>query len=189
MRRAAIAVTVLAGCHFHRDTNAPGLTDVENPPADRTAGRVEPADPGEEMLAINPGVLAGGGGREASPEGFGEFGVEVSVVRGSNERSHIEDGFFTYPLRGVGAALGWSALRLTDEDPEVGPLYAEAYVFRLPWAAGGGWAVNPADGDHGPQLFVAGMSLYIRGRYLFDDGAEITAGFQGKIPFVWVWSR
>jgi hypothetical protein len=189
VRCAAILLAGLAGCHFHRDTNAPGLSDVDSPPTDRTAARVEPGDPGEHMLAINPGVLAGGGGREASPEGFGEFGVEVSVVRGWNQRSHVEDGFFTYPLRGVGAALGWSALRLSEEDPEVGPLYAEAYAFRLPWMAGAGWAWNPDRGDHGPQVFVAGMSLYLRGRYLAEDGAEITAGFQGKLPLVWVWSR
>jgi hypothetical protein len=179
----------LAGCHFHRDTNAPGLTDVESPPADRTAARIEPGDPGENMLAINPGVLVGGGGRESSPQGFGEIGVEVSVVRGSNDSSHLEDGLFSYPLRGVGAALGWSALRITDQEPEMGPLYAEAYGFRMPWLGGAGWAWNPDTGDHGPQVFVAALSLYVRGRTLADDGGEITAGFQGKLPLVWIWSR
>ncbi len=189
MRRALLLLLALAGCHFHRDSNAPGLADVGNPPPDRTAARVEPEDPGEHMLAINPGVLAGGGAREASPQGFGEFGVEVSVVRGWSQRSHGEDGFFTYPVRALGAAVGWSALRLTDEDPEMGPLYAEVYGFEIPFAAGGGWAWNPADGDHGPQVFVTAMSLYLRGRYLVDDGAELTLGFQGKLPLVWVWSR
>lgn len=189
MRTAVLIVAALAGCHFHRDTNAPGHTDVDNPPADRAAARVEPADPGEEMLAVNPGILAGGGGRAASPQGFGELGVEVSVVRGVNETSHIEDGFFTYPRQGAGGALGWSALRLTGEDPEMGPLYLETYYFRLPWGAGGGWAWNPQNGDHGPQAFLFGASLYLRARYLFDDGGELTAGFQGKLPLVWVWSR
>jgi hypothetical protein len=189
--RRALAVTVaLAGCHVHRDTNAPGLSDVENPPADPAAARVAPGDPGEEMLAINPGVLAGGGGRTAAPHGFGEFGVEVSLVRGSSPTSHREDDFFVYPLRGVGAALGWSALELSDTDPAVGPLYGEAYAFRLPWGAGGGWAWNPATGDHGPQAFVSLAWVYLRGRYLVDDDSgELTIGFQGKIPIVWVWSR
>lgn len=82
MKRAlSFVLLLLPGCarHFHRDTNAPGITDVENPPADREAARVEPSDPGEEMLAVNPGVLAGGGAREASPHGFGELGVEVNI--------------------------------------------------------------------------------------------------------------
>lgn len=192
MRRAlSFVLLLLPGCarHFHRDTNAPGTTDVENPPADREAARVEPGDPGEEMLAVNPGVLAGGGAREASPNGFGELGVEVSVVRGSSPSSHSEDGFFVYPVRGAGAALGWSALRFAKDVTEVGPLYGEIYAHRELSAAGGGWAWNPATGDHGPQAFVTLTSLYLRGRYLFEEGGEVTLGVQLKLPQVWVWSR
>jgi hypothetical protein len=72
---------------------------------------------------------------------------------------------------------------------EVGPLYAEVYAHRELSAAGGGWAWNPHTGDHGPQAFVTLASLYLRGRYFFDDGAEVTLGVQLKLPQVWVWSR
>jgi len=190
-RRFCLGLLLVAGCnkHFHRDTNAPGLSDVENPPADRAVARVEPGDPGEEMLAVNSGILAGAGARKASPHALGEFGLEVSVVRGVNPSSHVEDGFFVYPMVAAGAALGWSALRLTDGDAAVGPLYAEVYAWREFAAAGGGWTWNPDTGDHGPQAFVSYLSLYLRGRLMADDGGEITAGFQGKLPIVWVWSR
>ena len=189
MRRALFLVLALAACHHHRDSNAPGISDIEVPPADRTVARIDPEDPGENMLAVNPGLLAAGGARKDSPHALGEFGPEISVVRGSTPRSHSEDGFFIYPLVGVGAALGWSALRVNGGDADLGPLYAEVYRVEDGFAAGGGWSWNPADGDHGPQLFGTIMGFYVRARYLFDDGGELTAGLQIKVPTVWVWSR
>lgn len=189
MRRALALLLALAGCHHHRDTNAPGISDIENPPADPAAARVAPEDPGENMLAVNPGILAAGGARKRSPHALGEFGPEVSLVRGSSPRSHSEDGLFVFPLTGIGAALGWSALRVNGGDAELGPLYAEVYRVDDGMAAGGGWSWDPSDGDHGPQLFATMMGFYLRGRYLFDDGGEITAGLQLKVPVVWVWSR
>jgi len=187
--RRAIVLLSLAACHHHRDTNAPGISDIEVPPADRTAAHVDPEDPGENMLAVIPGVLAAGGMRKDSPHALGEFGPEVSIVRGASPRSHSEDGFFVYPMTGIGGALGWSALRVNGGDADLGPLYAEIYRVDEGVAAGGGWSWNPADGDHGPQLFVTSLGFYLRGRYLFDDGGEITAGLQIKVPVVWVWSR
>ena len=92
-------------------------------------------------------------------------------------------------MTGIGGALGWSALRVNGGDADLGPLYAEIYRVDEGVAAGGGWSWNPADGDHGPQLFVTSLGFYLRGRYLFDDGGEITAGLQIKVPVVWVWSR
>ena len=189
MRRALLALLALAACHHHLDTNAPGISDIEVPPADRTVSHVYPEDPGENMLAVDPGILAAGGFRKDSPHALGEFGPEISVVRGANPVSHREDNFFVYPLTGVGAALGWSALRVNGGDADLGPLYAEVYRVDTGFAAGGGWSWNPADGDHGPQLFGTMMGFYLRARYLFDAGGEITAGLQIKVPVVWVWSR
>jgi hypothetical protein len=189
-----LALALLAtACHWHRDTNAPGHIEVAAPPPPGTY-RVEPRDPGEHMLALNPGLLFGGGARAKRPRSFGELGLEVSVNRGENERSHQEDGLFIYPQRGFGGSLGWSFLHLSDDLAggtrlDGGPLYAEAHVFRLPFIAGGGYAVNPFTGDHGPQLFGALAMMYLRARYMFDAGAEITLGAQFKLPFVRVWSR
>ncbi len=189
MRRALLFAVALAACHRHRDSNAPGNSDIEVPPADRTIARVEPEDPGENMIAVNPGILAAGGARKHSPHALGEFGPEISVVRGTSPVSHREDNFFIYPVAGVGAALGWSALRLSGGDADVGPLYGEVYRVDTGFAAGGGWSWNPSDSDHGPQLFATFLGFYLRARYLFDAGGEITAGLQIKIPVVWVWSR
>ncbi|HUS63318.1 MAG TPA: hypothetical protein VMZ28_02205 [Kofleriaceae bacterium] len=195
MKRLAAAALLLAACaHRHRDTNAPGIQDIEAPPPDLTNHQpIEPQDPGERMLTINPGVLAGGGGRSASPHGFGEFGVEVTVNGGESPGSHAEDNFVVYPAEGFGATLGWSALRLLDDpgddDAQVGPFYAEVQGFEFPYAGGVGYAVDPWHGQHGPQVFVFLLSGYLRARYLWDEGTEVTLGFQLKLPKVWVWSR
>lgn len=194
-RLAVIAALAVACAHRHRDTNAPGIQDVEAPPPDLARHEViEPADPGEEMLTVNPGVLGGGGGRAAEPHGFGEVGVEVTVNRGWSPHSHAEDNFVVYPAAGYGASLGWSALRVFDHpgagaDAEPGPLYAEVQGFEFPYAGGVGYAVDPWHGQHGPQAFLFLMSGYLRARYLWDEGIEVSLGIQLKLPKVWVWSR
>jgi len=185
-----------AGCrHVHRDTNAPGIIDVRTPPRDPAGTpRVRPADPGERMLTVNPGVFWGAGPQTAEPHGFGELGAEVTINLGENDRSHYEDDFFVYPQRGVGASLGWSAVHIDlaedgSGEARLGPIYAEAQIFRLPWIVGGGLAVDPFDGDAGVQVFGAFTTLYARARYLVDGGAELAIGIQLKLPFVRVWSR
>ena len=193
--RLVTAALLLAACgHRHRDTNAPGIHEIETPPPDLASHEpIEPADPGERMVTVNPGVLGGGGGRAASPHGFGELGVELTVNRGESPGSHAEDNFFVYPAVGYGASIGWSALRLFDDpgddDAQVGPLYAEVQGFELPYAGGVGYAVDPWHGHHGPQAFIFLMSGYVRARYYWDDGIEVTLGLQLKLPKVWVWSR
>src|SRR5690606_41771660 len=86
-------------------------TRAARPPPGAPAGapRGRPADPGERMLTVNPGVFWGAGPQTAEPHGFGELGAEVTINLGENDRSHYEDDFFVYPQRGVGASLGWSA--------------------------------------------------------------------------------
>ena len=198
MTRAALALLLVAvvACHRHRDTNAPGLLHVETPPPDPTSREpMIPGDPGEHMLTINPGILAAGGARNSAPNGFGEFGVEVTVNRGETPYSHGGDSLFVYPLHGWGATAGWSALRLFegsagDTDAQVGPLYAEVQAMDFPWAGGVGYAVDPLRGHHGPQVFTFLMLGYVRARYLVDsDDLEVSLGVQLKLPRVWVWSR
>lgn len=197
----AAALVLIAGCRFHRPNNAPGLIDVTAAPSEPKQRKAEPGDPGERMLAVNPGVLAGGGAKTQKPHGFGEFGIEVSVNWGENERSHYGDDFFVYPYDGYGATIGWSAIRLerSSVDPEqvnpgrnelvVGPIYGEVHMHAMPWGGGVGWAVDPSSGDTGPQVFGYLSTLYVRGRYLFDQGAELSFGIQAKWPLVWIWSR
>ena len=153
------------------------------------------------MLAGNLGVLAGGGAKTRRPRGFGEFGLELSVNLGETERSHKGDDFLVYPLDGYGATLGWSLLRLErvlgeeetgtpgDDVARLGPLYAEVHTHQMPFGGGGGWAWDPDIGDHGPQAFAYLSTLYVRGRYLVDRGAELSVGMQLKWPLVWIWSR
>lgn len=189
-----IALSVLAtGCaamRFHRDRNAPGHIDVATPGPD--TGLERPRDPGENMIAVNPGVLAAAGGRGSDPHFVSELSVEVAVNVGTSERSHFEDDFIIHPHQGIGGVIGWSLLRglgASDADYDLGPVYVEVQLFRPLHGAGVGYAVDPARSDHGPQVNAFAGPLFVRGRYLFDGGVELQIGLQLKLPIVWVWSR
>ena len=195
---AALAALALAApaCHFDRDTNAPGLSDVATAPRDLSRHQPEPpADPGEEMIALTPGLMMGGGVRGRSPHGFGDFGVEIGLNQGENPRSHREDDFLVYPLSGRGVILGWSFLRLDDDSggtrARIGPLYLEGQMYRQLTGGGLGVAVDPRTGATGPELNVWFWSLFARTRYLWGQGGgfEATFGWQLKIPVTWVHSR
>lgn len=203
MARALISTTaallaMTAACaqlRFHRDTNAPGITDVENPPA--TAQRqhaqvTAPEDPGEHMLTINPGVYGALGGHLDQPQGqrmLGVGGVELTLNRGCSPRSHYEDGLFVYPFDGNGLSVGWNLLQAGNGDVDVGPIYVEASRFRLWFGAAAGYAVDVGDRDHGPQASAWFGPYYVRARYLFDGGVQLYFGGQIKVPMVWIWSR
>lgn len=203
-----LASVPAAACHqltVHRDTNAPGNSDIERPPAYPTEsasdtqveGREAPAaempdDPGEHWTTINSGIHGGYGGRFGQPQGqrgTGILGVEVSFNRGHSPYSHNGDGFFLYPLQGYGGSLGWSLFQWQGRDLQLGPLYAEAHVFRLFIGAGLGYAVDIDDGHHGPQVSAWLGSLYVRARYMVGDGFGLFFGGQIKIPRLWVESR
>lgn len=188
----ALVICALAGCHYHRDTNAPGLVDVTIPPRDITAQELEyPGDPGERMVMVSPGVLAGGG------YPGGDFAAEVTVNWGESERSHNDHASrlfiprgLLWPERGYGVTLGWSALQVREgPDARLGPAYVEVQRLVAPFAIGGGYAIDPTDGDHGPQLHLLAMGTFLRARYLIDGGVEVYLGYQLKIPVTWVWSR
>ncbi len=204
MKHAAIlAVALAGGCHhYHLDTNAPGRTQVEIPPADLASGDLEyPDDPGEELYTLSTGVLGGGGVRARDAAGIGDFAIEATFNHGYNEHSHndrdharlfIPSGAI-FPLNGWGVSLGWSALQIvgTDRDTsaKLGPVYVEVQRFRVPWAVGAGWAVQPTTGDQGPQLNLLAGVVFLRTRYLFDGGLEFHLGYQLKFPTTWVRSR
>ncbi len=202
-----VLAPVWGGCaplRFHRDTNAPGHSDVENPPNYRRAGGQDrprrgahpvpsaPDDPGEEFLTFNPGIYGGGGGRFGEPKnsrGTGILGIEFSLNRGHNDRSHFRDDFWVYPREGKGVSLGWNILQFGPDDIDMGPIYAEVQRFGIYGGGALGYAVNPATLDHGFQASAWFTGYYVRARYLFDGGFELYGGFQIKIPMVWIWSR
>lgn len=204
---------VLSGCrHWHRPHNAPGLADVRTPPRDIAVEQVEPpGDPGERMVAVNPGFSAVSGYRSNAPAGIVDLGAEISLLRGENERSH-NDGDqrlflpsgFQLPEKGHGVTLAWTVVRLLnieDDDPATederetrevfttGPVHLRAYVFRNWFGGGAGWTFDPRTGDHGPELVGYAGVVTAATRYTRDDHFEFVLGYQMKFPLTAVHSR
>jgi hypothetical protein len=194
--RLVALLACVAACsplRFHRDTNAPGVIDVSEPPSNVEPGQTAlPGDPGERMVTFNPGLF-GGAGYAPSHDG-GErwvfpLGVELTLNRGERDRSHFRDDFFVYPVRGEGVNLGWAAIELGGDDTEIGPLYLEYQRFETVYGAAAGLAFDPDDVDFGAQGTVWYGPYYLRVRYLIDGGAEVIGGLQIKVPLVWISSR
>jgi hypothetical protein len=196
-------VLALAGCHFHRDINAPGVIDPLAPPKELTSPRGEyPDDPGEHRLMLTSGVLGGGGGGTISEGGYVDLAGEVTLSYGQSNHTHNDRASPLFiprtaviPPTSYGVTLGWSAMRFTrdrmtdDVDLDVGALYVEA---QRSWAfagAGAGWAYDPKTGSTGPQVHGFFLVYFARARALFGEGWEITGGLQFKIPTTWVWRR
>lgn len=200
---AALALVVVTACHYHRDTNAPGLVDLERPPSPPGRATMEyPGDPGERMVTVSSGALAGAGARARGVRTMFEVAAEVTVSLGESDRSHQDgvDRLFVppgvlVPQRSVGLTLGWSVLqvvpRSAGEPAEIstGPLYLELQGARGLVGLAGGWAVDPTSGDHGPQINGFLGPSFLRMRYLVDGGFELQLGLQLKLPATWVWSR
>lgn len=195
MRAAGwMLLCALPGCgHTHLAHNAPGHVDVMTPPAALDRRELEqPKDPGERMVVLAAGPFGGGGvafgGDEDEARGGWAVGPELSVGYGSRERSHHEDDFVVMPDRSLGATLGWTAV--TGEGQGVGPIYGELYYHELITWLGGGWAWDPDDHVHGPQLTLTTMVLYLRATHLFDGSTQIHGGLMMKLPVHgWVWSQ
>jgi hypothetical protein len=191
-RWLALLLLGTAACgHTHSARNAPGNIDVRRPPAEITKKTVEePGDPGEQAVVVAAGALGGGGiafGGDEDARGAYGAGPELSLGYGTSDRSHADDDFFMYPQRSLGTNLGWTPL--TGEGSGVGPLYAELYYSEVIVWLGGGWAWDPDDQRHGPQLTLTMMVLYVRATHLFDQGTQITGGISLKLPHAFVWSR
>lgn len=196
-------ILLLAGCHFHRDVNAPGVVDPLAPPVDVASPQLEyPGDPGEHRLMLTSGVLGGGGGGTISDGGHVELTGEVTLSYGQSEQTHNDRASNLFvprgaviPPRSYGITFGWSALRFTrdpmtdDVETDVGALYLEG---QRSWAfagLGAGWAYDPKTGGTGPQVHGFFAVYFARARVLFGEGWEITGGLQLKIPTTWVWRR
>jgi hypothetical protein len=187
-----LGATVLGCGHHHYARNAPGNIDVHAPPAELDKRELEePADPGEQMIVLTGGAFAGYGvafGPDGE-DGHGGYGIgpEVSVQYGSSDRSHADDQFFIFPERALGVNLGWTTI--SGEGQTTGPLYGELQVRSELVALAGGWAWDPTDETHGPQLTFALGPLYFRGTRQFDRSTELHAGVMLKFSSIWLWSR
>ena len=202
MRRAVVAALLLAGCHHHRDPDAPGLIDPRVPPVHVADERLElPGDPGERMVMLTTGVLGGAFGGSVEDGAVVDLAAEATVSWGENATSHNDHEARLFlprgvllPSRSTGVTLGWSGLRIVTDDDGVtgvqpGPIYVEV---QRAWAfagVGGGWAIDPTSGATGPQVNAFYTFYFLRGRALFGGGWELGGGMQLKIPTTWVWSR
>lgn len=198
----ALLVLALAGCHFHRDTNAPGIVEPLVPPLDPASRRPEyPGDPGEHRVMLTSGVLGGAGGGSIGG-GFLELAGEVTLSYGQSNHTHNDAASNLFLPKGAvipptsyGLSLGFSALRFTkdkltdDTITRIGALYVEG---QRSWAFAGfgaGWAYDPETGSTGPQVHGFFAVYFARARVLFGEGWELMGGFQLKIPTTWVWRR
>lgn len=202
MRRAALALVALAACHYHRDTNAPGVIDPLAPPREPTRRGLEyPGDPGEHLIVLTTGALVGGGAGGVDDGGFGDFAGEVTLSVGDNATTHNDAASRLFLPRGVllaeqswGVTLGWSALRLDGDGADgvtahVGPVYVEAQRATPLLGYGVGWALDPRTGATGPQAQGFFSVYFGRARYLAGAGWEISGGVQLKVPTTWVRRR
>lgn len=212
MRHAAVLAAALVvcatACHYRRDVNAPGIVDPLTPPPVARAALETPGDPGERFVVVSPGLVVGGGTQTGGVVGVLDLAAEVTLSFGEEAESHnpnaLRDRLFVppgwlIPRNGWGATLGWSFLRVlgrdldgdgeTDNDAATGPLYAELHRFGPVGGAGGGWSVDPATGDHGPELFGYLMFYHLRVRHMIDGETEVLLGVQLKWPLSWVTSR
>lgn len=199
---AAAVALALAGCHTHRDPDAPGIIDPLVPPKDLANPELElPGDPGERMVMVTGGVVGGALAGSVEEGAAIDLAAEVTVSWGESDTSHNDHASRLFIPRGViipprstGVTLGWSGLRVVNHDDDTwharsGPLYVQA---QRAWAIAGvaaGLAVDPSTGGAGPQVDAFYAFYFLRGRILFGDGWEVGGGLQLKLPKTWVWSR
>ena len=182
-----------SGCikHYHLEQNAPGFSDVKEPPTRKTKRVEKPRDPGEHMFVINAGAFAGGGlAAFGTPSGLrGAYGIgpEVSFAYGAMKRSHSEDDFVIFPRPAYGLNLGWTMLAYSGTG--LGPFYAELQYSDEVFGIAAGYAYDRNDAQHGPQITSSLGPLYMRGTYLSTNGFDLQVGLVIKGGLLWVWSR
>lgn len=181
------------GCikHYHLEHNAPGIIEVEKPPARKIHQVERPRDPGERMVAVSFGGFAGAGlAAFGTPSGvrfaYGA-GPELSVVYGENARSHAEDDFVIFPRPAYGLNLGWTML--SEVGTGLGPVYGELQYSDEVLGIAAGWAYDVNDHWHGPQLTSSLGPLYLRATYLTTNGFDVQLGLDLKASLLWIWSR
>jgi hypothetical protein len=214
MRRVAILLA-LAGCgagmKHHAAHNAPGIVDLETPPAPQTADPKwyeVPDDPGEHALGIAPGFSAQfGAGRLTAATMAVEVATQVHFTYAQREFS-LGRGAVGYPWDQWGATIGWAFLQLTDDDdPDtssgsdfyLGPIYAEVTRQWYFASASAGVAIYPTPGEvaggraegvaAGAQISLMAEPFGVRLRYVQDTGLEAFFGYQIELPYSITWSR
>lgn len=182
---------------IHSTRNAPGLVELEQPPARIAEPTLAaPKDPGEHLLVLSTGGFAGGGGRLSSKHGVAGLGLEASLFYGRDATSHDWDTpveLWIRPRTGFGLNLGWTAFEHEDEGGQgTGPFYLEAQVHLTAAGFAGlaaGYAVHPVSRDHGLQATLFWNFVYARVTHLWDRGTELQFGVVLKWRAAWVWSR
>ncbi len=181
---------IAAGCvHQHSDRNAPGtIEDIRKPPRDPySMVPQQPGDPGERLTALSTGAFGGVDvlDSDGSQDPFFTLGVETTLRMGQHPRSHYDDNFLIFPMKGWGGSLG---LELVGQNRfNIGPLHAEVMAFWAVFSASAGYAFDIDDLEHGPQLTVNGGPMFIRLRHLFGgQGTSLVIGLEVKLPQVWV---
>jgi hypothetical protein len=196
-----VAPVLCAGCPIvHLEHNAPGNIVVQQPPDDlRETEPQPPDDPGERYILLAAGGFAGGGGGLGDDDNtaMGAFGLESSLFFASAATSHPDDDpliFLAHPRGAIGFNLGWTLLEI-DGSERLGPGYLELQVHRLTSllcgavGAAAGYAWNPREQSHGPQVTIFWNMLYFRMTHLFGRGTDLLGGLVIKWRMAWVWSQ
>lgn len=201
-------VSVLSsGCFVHHlDRNAPGIDDIREQPQGLSPGELQPpADPGERMVSLltGPFFLVGGArpGDFNSWRGVQQLGLEATVSYSTHDTSHSHGpdahGLFSEEnsklvLRSFspGLNLGWIPLHWGGGERDGHQFYLEAQIRSPIPVVAAGWAVQPAVGQHGPQVTVslAGMNWF-RVNYFTNGDFALFYGVTLKVGNIWVWSQ
>lgn len=203
MKRAFVAASVaLVGCGItHLDTNAPGIANIRERPADplpspysypapRPHAAEPPEDPGGHMIVASYGGFAGvgGAGGPGDPAKVSYVaGAEVSIAKGTTRHARPDAFFWPTMESAFGANLGFTAARPLGRT--VGPLYAEAELRRDLFSLAAGWVWNPLDKTHGPQVTFGAGPMFVRFTHELDLGTQLHVGFWLKGYSAWAWSR
>jgi hypothetical protein len=188
---------ICSGCTtLHGSRNAPGNIDVEAPPRNMRARRVErPRDPGEHVLHWNAGGLAGGGvATGAGSRSTASASAETSLHLGWSAHTHAYDeGLLPFQSPDLGHALGvnlgWSIGNSNRPASSAG--YAELqYSWQLLASLAAGWAWDPARKQGGPQVTGTLGPVYLRSTTMLDNATSLEIGLVLKIPVLsYTWSR
>jgi hypothetical protein len=200
MKRLVLFGACLQGCYFgsivHHDRNAPPEVDTRSPEPE------EPRDPGMRSVVAAVRTVGGFGyttGGRGGTAGSSHAGVEGHLLFGATPegaRPQFRAGpqlipplLDYYPVwQGAGLDFGWAPIR---DDDRYARLYMEAYLIRVPFTLGGGWAWEPNGPGKGPQATLWFGPIFLRAAFLGNvSGTESVLGL--ALSDLWMaqgWSR